>query len=167
MTDAQVKQSLVDRGVRLRPERPDGTLIGWSTGNEGYDWLLCPEADYDKKMADVVSNHPYLTDQEKAELMTYFVNIIAEIPDPNNEGQYLPYLDITIHEFGILYVGRSANVWVDRNDESVRIIPCATPIMFNTEGEIDLMRLWGEGYDFPFWKYEPKMQKWKRELRQL
>lgn len=164
MTDTELKQSLEDRNIRLRQNRIDGSPIQWYY-RYGGDFLVIPKDNHDSKLLDLVNNHPALTDQEKTLLINNFVYAVAEILNESDE--YVPYTDVTAHEFDILYVGRSSGIWVDKEDETKEYKIVEIPRMFDHTGERDLMRLWGKGYTWPKYGISPAMEAIKTYLRQL
>lgn len=145
ITDEQTKQSLQDRNIRLRENRPDGTPIQLYYANGG-DYIIAPLADYDKKLHDIVIEHPNLTQQEKDLLDANFVYAVAVQVD--EDGNEAPYFNLTLHEFDMLYNKSSSSIFTDKNGNGqYKVIEI--PRMFDHAGERQLIYLFGKGYSIP------------------
>lgn len=157
MSNTSIRQDLHDRGVRLRPNRQDGTPIRWKYPHSNH-FMSVPIDDYTKKLHDVVVDHPHLSEAEKTSLDNNFVYAVAEIRnddyvDGGEQPEYLPYTDITIQEFCVLYANESGNYKLI-SDPTKLFKLVQVPVMFNYNGESQLIKLFGKGYDAPYWTYE-------------
>ena len=130
--------------VRLRTHTPEGIAIQWYY-KLGGDYLIIPIADYEVSLHGIVLNHPNLSEQEKAILYNHFVYAIAV--DVDDEGNETPYLGITFKEFDQLYSETSSGIWKSKVNPSEKFQIVEIPRMFDYNGERDMIKLLGKGYE--------------------
>lgn len=166
MTDSAVKISLAERNIILNP------AINWKYRNGG-DFLIIPEADYDKVIHTIVDDHPNLTTEQKAILHNNFSDVIAVTVGEDAEGDptYTPYTGVTFQEFDVLYAGSTlkdgrqvSGVWALISDNTQRFKVIEIPRMFDRNGERQMMYLFGVGYTFPTNGISPAIEDFKQVI---
>jgi hypothetical protein len=129
--------------IRLRTNMPDGTPIDLYN-NRGGDYISIPEADWNLKLYDIVTNHTNLSPMRKEILIQYFVYAMAVYDDENGDEQ--PYLDLTLSEFNVLYSENAAELFQSIANPADKYYIMEIPKMDDDTGEREM--LWGLGLGY-------------------
>jgi len=147
MTEQEIKQDLINRGVRLRTNMPNGTPIDLYNSRGG-DYVSVPIGDYESKIYDVILAHPNLTTEQKNIVIQYFVYAMAVIEVDEVDQAYT---QLTWQEFDIMYNGHESGKFQFIEDTAIKVALIEIPRMDDDSGERSMLYLVGLGLPKPYY----------------
>jgi hypothetical protein len=83
------------------------------------------------------------------------------------EPELIPYSELTMHEFDILYNKNAGGLWESIENTALKFKVVEIPRMFDRLGERSLMYLFGAGYTTPDYTISPCSEDYTEIIQQV